>query len=93
MLSILAIFGLTVIVYGQTKVELNGTIFDKENDETVVGAKIVCDKVLITKSDIDGKYALQVDANKVHQLTITCIGFDTMVLDVKVGAWRQHLML
>ncbi len=86
MLSILAIFGLTVIVYGQTKVELNGTIFDKENDETVVGAKIVCDKVLITKSDIDGKYALQVDANKVHQLTITCIGFDTMVLDVKVGS-------
>lgn len=85
-LSILAIFGLTVIVYGQTKVELNGTIFDKENDETVVGAKIVCDKVLITKSDIDGKYALQVDANKVHQLTITCIGFDTMVLDVKVGS-------
>jgi hypothetical protein len=29
---------------------------------------------------------LQVDANKVHQLTITCIGFDTMVLDVKVGS-------
>ncbi|MEN9999581.1 MAG: hypothetical protein RI922_2571 [Bacteroidota bacterium] len=85
-LSILSIFALTVVSYGQVKVELNGTIFDKENDETVVGAKIVCDKALITKSDVDGKYTFQVDANKIHQLTITCIGFDTMVLDVKVGS-------
>jgi len=85
-LSILAIFGLTVAAYGQSKVELNGTIFDKENDETVVGAKIVCDDVLVTKTDIDGKYAFQVEANKTHQLKITCIGFDTLVLDVKVGS-------
>lgn len=86
MLSILAIFGLTVVVYGQSKVELNGTIFDKENDETVVGAKIVCDDVLVTKTDIDGKYSFQVEANKTHQLKITCVGFDTLVLDVKVGS-------
>lgn len=85
-LSILAIFGLTVVVYGQSKVELNGTIFDKENDETVVGAKIVCDDVLVTKTDIEGKYAFQVEANKTHQLKITCVGFDTLVLDVKVGS-------
>jgi iron complex outermembrane receptor protein len=85
-LSLLAIFGLTVAVYGQSKVELNGTIFDKENDQTVVGAKIVCDDVLVTKTDIDGKYVFQVEANKTHQLKITCIGFDTLVLDVKVGS-------
>ena len=82
----MAIFGLTVAVYGQSKVELNGTIFDKENDETVVGAKIVCDDVLVTKTDIEGKYVFQVEANKTHQLKITCIGFDTLVLDVKVGS-------
>lgn len=85
-LSILAIFGLTVVVYGQSKVELNGTIFDKENDETVVGAKIVCDDVLVTKTDIEGKYAFQVEGNKTHQLKITCVGFDTLVLEVKVGS-------
>lgn len=82
----MAIFGLTVVIYGQSKVELNGTIFDKENDETVVGAKIVCDDVLVTKTDIEGKYSFQVEANKTHRLKIMCIGFDTLTLDVKVGS-------
>lgn len=82
----MAIFGLTVVVYGQSKVELNGTVFDKENDETVVGAKIVCDDILVTKTDIDGKYVLQVEANKTHRLKITCVSFDTLILDVKVGS-------
>ncbi|MFM7467106.1 MAG: TonB-dependent receptor plug domain-containing protein, partial [Crocinitomicaceae bacterium] len=85
-LSILAYFALTVVAYGQTKVELSGTIIDKETNETVIGAKLVCDEVLITKSDIEGKYTFQVDPNKVHLLKVTCFGFDTLMLDVKVGA-------
>lgn len=85
-LSILAIFALTVVTYGQTKVELSGTIIDKETNETVIGAKLVCDEVLITKSDFEGKYTFQVDPNKVHLLKVTCFGFDTLMLDVKVGA-------
>ena len=45
-LSIFAIFALTILSYGQSKVELSGTVIDKETDETVVGAKVVCDNVL-----------------------------------------------
>ncbi len=84
-LSIFAIFALTILSYGQSKVELSGTVIDKETDETVVGAKVVCDNILIIKTDIDGKYFFQVDADKTHELKITCVGFDTLVLSVKVG--------
>ena len=84
-LSIIAIFALTILSYGQSKVELSGTVIDKETDETVVGAKVVCDNILIIKTDIDGKYFFQVDADKTHELKITCVGFDTLVISVKEG--------
>lgn len=82
--STVAVFAITFLGFAQTKVELTGTVYDKETNETVVGARVVSDNSAISISDIDGKYSIQVEANKIHQLRVTCLGFDTLFVDVKV---------
>lgn len=82
---LLSIFVLTN-AYSQDKVELSGTVYDKETSETIIGVKIVCDNILITKTDIDGNYKLSIDANSSHELKITYIGYDTLLIQVKAGS-------
>jgi hypothetical protein len=84
LLSLLSIFVLTYS-FAQTKVELSGTVYDDESNETIIGVRIVCNGTQITKTDIDGKYVLSVEANKSHELKVTFPGYDTLVLTVKVG--------
>lgn len=85
LLSLLSVFILTNS-FAQTKVDLSGTVYDDESNETIIGVRIVCNGTQITKTDLDGKYVLSVEANKTHELKVTFPGYDTLVLAVKVGA-------
>lgn len=72
--------------FAQNKVDISGTVYDDETKETIIGVRIVCNGTQITKTDLDGKYVLSVEANKSHELNITFPGYDTLILTVKVGA-------
>lgn len=85
LLSLLSIFVLT-LSFAQTKVDLSGTVYDDESNETIIGVRIVCNGTQITKTDIDGKYVLSVDADKAHELKVTFPGYDTLIVVVKVGS-------
>jgi hypothetical protein len=78
------ISGVSFTAYSQTKVELSGTIVNKETNETIIGAKIVVNNQQV-KSDIDGKYSILLESNKLYELRITFLGFDTLILKVQLG--------
>ena len=94
LLSILSVFILSISL-AQTKVEIRGTVIDDETNETIIGVRIVCDGSIITKTDIDGKYLLSVDANKSHELKVTFPGYDTLLINIKVGntAVKKDILL
>jgi iron complex outermembrane receptor protein len=83
-LFIMLISGVSFTAYSQTKVELSGTIVNKETNETIIGAKIVVNNQQV-KSDIDGKYSILLESNKLYELRITFLGFDTLILKVQLG--------
>lgn len=83
-LALLSTFILTVSL-SQEKVALSGTVYDKETSETLIGVRIVCDNVLIAKTDENGKYSLSIEANKEHELKVTYTGYDTLIVAVKAG--------
>ncbi len=83
-LALLSTFILTVS-FSQEKVALSGTVYDKETNETLIGVRIVCDNVLIAKTDENGKYSISIEANKDHELKVTYTGYDTLIVTVKVG--------
>ncbi len=76
---------ISFFAFNQTKVTISGTISDLETDEIIYDARIVCDNTLIVKSDLDGKFQLQVEASKTHSFKVTSIGFDTLIFNLKVG--------
>ena len=83
-LALLSIFILTVS-FSQDKVDLSGTVYDKETNETLIGVRIVCDNVLIAKTDENGKYSFSIEANKTHELKVTYTGYDTLIVAVNAG--------
>ena len=85
-LSILSIFALTVFSYGQTKIQLSGTVYDKYTKETLIGVRIVCGNTLITKTNIDGYYVLTVAGNTSHNLKVSYIGYDTLIKIIQAGS-------
>lgn len=76
---------ISFFAFNQTKVTISGTISDIETDELIYDARIVCNNTLIVKSDLDGKFQLQVEASKTHSFKVTSIGFDTLIFNLKVG--------
>ena len=83
--SFIALF-LVNFVFGQAKVTVSGTVSDKETKETLIGVLVACDNKVFARTDADGKYTLQVEANKSHEFKLTYIGFDTLILKVNVAA-------
>ena len=71
-LVVVSIFVLSVS-FGQSKIQLSGTVYDKYTKETLIGVRIVCGNTLITKTNIDGYYVLSVAANTSHNLKISYI--------------------
>jgi outer membrane cobalamin receptor len=82
---VLSIFALSVS-FGQTKIQLSGTVYDKYTKETIIGVRIVCGNTLITKTNIDGYYVLSVDANTSHNLKVSYIGYDTIIKIIQAGS-------
>ena len=82
---VLSIFALSVS-FGQTKIQLSGTVYDKYTKETLIGVRIVCGNTLITKTNIDGYYVLSVDANTSHNLKVSYIGYDTLIKIIQAGS-------
>jgi iron complex outermembrane receptor protein len=73
------------LVFAQQKVELTGTVYDKETNESIIGVKITCDGDNLTRSDIDGNYKLLVNSNETHTLELAMYGFDTLRMNIKVA--------
>ena len=82
---IVSIFALSVS-FGQTKIQLSGTVYDKYTKETLIGVRIVCGNTLITKTNIDGYYVLSVAANTSHNLKVSYIGYDTLIKIIQAGS-------
>jgi outer membrane cobalamin receptor len=82
---VLSIFALSVS-FGQTKIQLSGTVYDKYTKETLIGVRIVCGNTLITKTNIEGYYVLSVDANTSHNLKVSYIGYDTLIKIIQAGS-------
>ena len=82
---VVSIFALSVS-FGQTKIQLSGTVYDKYTKETLIGVRIVCGNTLITKTNIDGYYVLTVDANTSHNLKVSYIGYDTLIKIIQAGS-------
>ena len=82
---VVSIFVLSVS-FGQTKIQLSGTVYDKYTKETLIGVRIVCGNTLITKTNIDGYYVLLVDANTSHNLKVSYIGYDTLIKIIQAGS-------
>jgi hypothetical protein len=82
---VLSIFALSVS-FGQTKIQLSGTVYDKYTKETLIGVRIVCGNTLITKTNIDGYYVLSVAANTSHNLKVSYIGYDTLIKIIQAGS-------
>lgn len=82
---VLSIFALSVS-FGQTKIQLSGTVYDKYTKETLIGVRIVCGNTLITKTNIDGYYVLSVAANTSHNLKVSYIGYDTLINIIQAGS-------
>ena len=82
---VVSIFALSVS-FGQTKIQLSGTVYDKYTKETLIGVRIVCGNTLITKTNINGYYVLSVSANTSHNLKISYIGYDTLIKIIQAGS-------
>ena len=82
---VVSIFALSVS-FGQTKIQLSGTVYDKYTKETLIGVRIVCGNTLITKTNIDGYYVLSVAANTSHNLKVSYIGYDTLIKIIQAGS-------
>ena len=82
---VVSIFALSVS-FGQTKIQLSGTVYDKYTKETLIGVRIVCGNTLITKTNIDGNYVLSVAANTSHNLKVSYFGYDTLIKIIQAGS-------
>jgi hypothetical protein len=82
---VVSIFALSVS-FGQKKIQLSGTVYDKYTKETLIGVRIVCGNTLLTKTNIDGYYVLSVDANTSHNLKVSYIGYDTLIKIIQAGS-------
>lgn len=74
------------VLFSQEKITISGFIKDKETNELIIGAKIVCDSTNATLSDIDGKYTLTVNSNSSIQLTVSFVGFENLMITVKASS-------
>lgn len=76
---------ISVRAIAQDKVKLSGVVYDRESNETVVGAKVVCDSSIVSVSDIDGKYSLTVSPDKTLKIKITFVGYEPYETSLKMG--------
>jgi hypothetical protein len=74
------------VLFSQEKITISGFIKDKETNELIIGAKIVCDSTNATLSDIDGKYTLTVNSNSSIQLTVSFVGYENLMITVKASS-------
>ncbi|NBU90426.1 MAG: TonB-dependent receptor [Flavobacteriia bacterium] len=74
------------VSFGQSKIQLSGTVYDKYTKETLIGVRIVCGNTLITKTNIDGNYVLSVAANTSHNLKVSYFGYDTLIKIIQAGS-------
>jgi iron complex outermembrane receptor protein len=80
--SLLVLF-VTSISFAQVKIQ--GSVFDSETKESLIGVLISCENKSFAKTDSEGNYSIIVDENKEHEFRITYIGYDTLRLKIKVG--------
>jgi len=76
----------SIVLFSQEKIAISGLIKDKETNELIIGAKIVCDSTNAILSDIDGKYTLRVNSNSPIQLTVSFIGYEDLIVTVKASS-------
>lgn len=77
----------SMLTFSQNKVTLSGTVSDVETEtEQIFDARIVLNNTIIVKSDIDGKFKLQVDPNQTYSIKVTSFGYDTLEFKLKVGS-------
>jgi hypothetical protein len=74
------------VLFSQEKITISGLVKDKETNELIIGAKIVCDSTNATLSDIDGKYTLTVNSNSSIQLTASFVGYENLIVTVKASS-------
>jgi iron complex outermembrane receptor protein len=67
------------------QVKIQGTVFDKETKESLIGVLISCNNKVFAKSDPDGKFSINLEENKEHEFRITYFGYDTLIVKIKVS--------
>ncbi len=93
-LSLILFLYLSLDAFSQN-LALSGTIFNKETNESIIGAKINAGNQRMAISDVDGNFTINLEASKTHELKITFIGYDTLIVKVQMGttAFKRNFYL
>ncbi len=71
----------TPLTYGQTYVEVKGKVTDSQGLPVIgAGVMLSSDRSVGTTTDLDGNYSLSVPSDA--SLTISCIGYKTLTVDI-----------
>jgi len=88
--SIAFLFGITLISFGQSTVEIKGAVFDKQNNLPLNGATVsIKGKARGTITNYDGNFTLVVEAQNIEEkvLRVSFLGFITQ--EVRIGDQRS----
>ncbi len=88
--SVVLLFGMSVFSFGQSIVEIKGTVFDKQNNLPLNGATVsIKGKTRGTITNFEGEFSLRVDPENIEEkvLRISYLGFITQ--EVRIGTQRN----
>lgn len=88
--SVVLLFGMSVFSFGQSTVEIKGTVFDKQNNLPLNGATVsIKGKARGTITNFEGEFSLRVDPENIEEkvLRISYLGFITQ--EVRIGTQRN----
>tara|TARA_B100000795_G_scaffold113714_1_gene84308 strand:- start:13074 stop:15464 length:2391 start_codon:yes stop_codon:yes gene_type:complete len=74
--------------FGQT---INGIVFDKDNDEALIGVNIITDQNTGTSTDLEGKFSLILN-EEITNLTFKYLGYTTLVREIDFKTQKNELI-
>ncbi len=85
----LALLFLTQLLYAQESASIRGKVFDKNTNESLVGANILVKGTSLgAASDLDGKYLIRNIPAGRYSLVISYIGYNTITVEITVSAGK-----
>jgi len=74
--------------FGQT---INGIVFDKDNDEALIGVNIITDQNTGTSTDLEGKFSLILN-EEITNLTFKYLGYTTLIREIDFKTQKNELI-